>query len=456
MHPFKSKKIRFFSAMSMVVAVVLLLPYSSSLAQEMTSNSFILRDSTMTLSGDFSSSSNFQYFSNNLLQTSGERTSSSFQTLEGFAYFPFVSTPIVTATSGDSQVLLTWTSVEQPLGKDLSGYQIGHAIISGGPYTFVTVAGNGDVTSVIKTGLTNGTRYYFVVRAISTGNTVLVTSAEVSSVPAAPPPQPVVSQPPGGGGGGGFVALPLAQVIFTGKAYPKRTVTLLKDAQIVAKTVAASDADFEISLTSLSSGNYIFSVYSEDKEGNRSSLLTFPVFVTSGVTMRVSGIFIAPTIGVDKKEVRRGEDIAIFGQTAPKSEITIMVSSEDEFFQKVKSDKSGVYLYNFDTSVLSIGEHATKSKAALKNSISSFSKAVTFIVGTRTVPVGKKPSQVKKPLKGDLNHDGRVNLVDFSIGAFWYKRTLNEAFKQVETNDLNGDGKVDLVDFSIMAFYWTG
>ncbi|MBU2544617.1 dockerin type I repeat-containing protein, partial [Patescibacteria group bacterium] len=59
-------------------------------------------------------------------------------------------------------------------------------------------------------------------------------------------------------------------------------------------------------------------------------------------------------------------------------------------------------------------------------------------------------------LKGDLNGDGRVNLVDFSIAAYWYKRTISAEFAVKESERMNGDGKVDLVDFSIMAFYWTG
>jgi hypothetical protein len=49
-----------------------------------------------------------------------------------------------------------------------------------------------------------------------------------------------------------------------------------------------------------------------------------------------------------------------------------------------------------------------------------------------------------------------VNLVDFSIAAYWYKRPLSADFKVKEAAKLNGDGKIDLVDFSIMAYYWTG
>ena len=258
----------------------------------------------------------------------------------------------------------------------------------------------------------------------------------------------------GGGGGGGAYVPPVVEtkVNFSGRAYPKTTVTLLKDAQIAATTIAGTDANFQISLSGLSAGNYIFSVYSEDKNGNRSSLLTFPVSITSGVTTNVSGIFIAPTIDVDKSEVKRGENLAIFGQSIPQGEITIVVSSEQDFFAKTQTDKDGIYLYNFDTTPLEMGQHFTKSKAALNGEISSFSKAISFAVGTRNVLA----QPVKCPSKADLNNDCRVNLVDFSIAAYWYKRPLSAAFKVVEGEKLNGDGKVDLIDFSIMAYYWTG
>ena len=72
---------------------------------------------------------------------------------------------------------------------------------------------------------------------------------------------------------------------------------------------------------------------------------------------------------MDKSEVRRGDNIAIFGQSAPDAEITITVNSEEEFFVKTLADDGGVYLYNFDTSVLKIDQHFTKSKAAVDGEI---------------------------------------------------------------------------------------
>ncbi len=56
-----------------------------------------------------------------------------------------------------------------------------------------------------------------------------------------------------------------------------------------------------------------------------------------------------------------------------------------------------------------------------------------------------------RPLRGDVNRDGKIDLVDFSIAVYWYKR-----FNPPVSVDLNSDGKVDLTDFSILVFNWTG
>jgi len=251
-------------------------------------------------------------------------------------------------------------------------------------------------------------------------------------------------------GGGGrsrhFVTTPQTTVSFSGRAYPNTAITLLKDAQIVAVTVAGPDSKFQITLTSLSAGNYIFSLYSKDGEGQRSSLFTFSVSVTEGVTIDIGGIFISPTINIDKSEVRWGENLIIFGQSVSQGEVTIVVNSEQNFFAKTQTDEDGIYLHNFDTTVLEMGQHFTKSKASIDEEVSSFSKSVGFLVGTKTTFKEKT-----KTFRGDVNNDKRVNLVDFSIAAYWYKKPAPPS-----SVDINNDDKIDLADFSIMAFHWTG
>lgn len=268
----------------------------------------------------------------------------------------------------------------------------------------------------------------------------------------APPSTTTTLYLPRGGGGGVYSPIE-TKVTFSGRAYPKSTVTLLKDAQIVATTIADPNAYFYISLSGVAPGNYIFSVYSEDQYGNRSSLLTFPLSITSGVTTNVKNIFIVPTIDSDKREVKKGEIIKIFGQTASNAEVTLIINSNEEIYKKIRADEVGFYLYNLDTLELEKGEHLAKSRSTdLENNISPLSKTLIFKVGDKTL-LRTKGGRCGK---ADLNCDGRVNLVDFSIAAYWYKRPLSPDFKTIEAEDLNGDGMITLIDFSIMAYYWTG
>ncbi len=65
---------------------------------------------------------------------------------------------------------------------------------------------------------------------------------------------------------------------------------------------------------------------------------------------------------------------------------------------------------------------------------------------------GGQPPKVCPGKIGDLNGDGRVDLIDFSILAYWWGRAVEPG----ACYDLNHDGKVTLADFSILAYHWTG
>ncbi|MCI0532623.1 hypothetical protein L0Y49_00205 [bacterium] len=440
-----------YTAAFLLLGIFFIAPFV--FATDFNSADFSVQDPVIFSAG-YGTSSGFQLWGTISQVAIGTSTAAAFGLSGGFLYYPFVTTPVVTATAGSGQVDLSWTASDGFLGWVPSGYNVGQATVSGGPYSYSSSLGN--VTSSTRTGLTNGTTYYFVVRVEDAFGVSIATSSEVSAMPTAPsPPPPPPSPPPsggGGGGGGGIVAAPSATVVFSGRAYPGMSVILLKDAQIALSSLAGPDAKFSVSLSGLSAGNFNFSLYAEDRKGLRSTTLTFPVTLSAGARTEIGGIFLSPTIAVDKSEVRRGETVAIFGQSAPNADITIAVNSEEEFFSVVKSDADGIYLHNFDTTPLAMESHSTRSKAATEGEASPFSRSVSFVVGTKSVFGVPEVC----PAKADLNNDCRVNLVDFSIAAYWYKRPISADFPAKEALKLNGDGKVDLVDFSIMAFYWTG
>ena len=73
-----------------------------------------------------------------------------------------VSPSNLKATPGNTEVVLTWT-----VSAGATGYIVGQAGQSGGPYTSVAVTG----TTYTSTGLTNGKTYYYVVAATNAGGT---------------------------------------------------------------------------------------------------------------------------------------------------------------------------------------------------------------------------------------------------------------------------------------------
>ncbi|MEI6400274.1 MAG: dockerin type I domain-containing protein [bacterium] len=440
------------------IVIIFSLVFFSFASADFTSTSYELENpSTAVIGGGQSSSASFQYLSNTGQLNGGQSTSTSFTQNAGFLYFPSATSPIVSATAGSTQVSLTWTA-STGIFASVTSYEVGVSTASSGTYTYTNV---GNVLSSIKTGLTNNTPYFFKIRTYAAG-ILLTESAVVSATPVASSSSSSSSSGSGGSSAGssgsvGSFSIPSsvdATVNFTGRAYPNSSVTLLKDAQIIATTVAGSDASFSMQLNNLSVGTYVFSVYSTDKDDVRSPLQSFPITVTAGVTVNVGGIFIAPTISGDKSQVKQGDNITFFGQAVPQSEVTIAIHSNQEIFKKIQTDKNGVYLQTVDTSPLEIGGHSAKSKVAFDGQISAYSAGYNFIVGNDNIETDKN---TKKINKGDLNGDNKVNLIDFSIAAFWYKKTnLSDQMKNYEKTRLNGDGKIDIIDFSIMAYYWTG
>ncbi|MDQ3076930.1 MAG: dockerin type I repeat-containing protein [bacterium] len=284
--------------------------------------------------------------------------------------------------------------------------------------------------------------------ALEAQSSVTVT-AIVNSRSTTPPP-PSGGGGGGGGGGGSPVETGTASITISGIAYPLSKVSVLKDGQLAVTTIAGPNALFSVTISNVSSGNHIFTVYGEDKNRVKSATFTIPVYVTANASTFVGGIFIPPTIDIDKAEVARGNIVTVLGQTKPKAEITVRVHSEHEIIQKVLSDDDGVWLYKIDTSGLEYGNHEVKARAVSGNDITEYSKIATFKVGTKDVVVDKNQACLGIK-RGDVNCDGKVNLIDFSIVAFWYKK-VNPPVNV----DVNNDKKVDLIDFSILAYNWTG
>jgi antitoxin (DNA-binding transcriptional repressor) of toxin-antitoxin stability system len=173
--------------------------------------------------------------------------------------------------------------------------------------------------------------------------------------------------------------------------------------------------------------------------------------VTENAATTVSGIFLPPTIEIDKRSVKQGETVTVTGQTVPAANVATHFNSEEEVIELTNSDGAGEWDLDFDTSPLENEEfHTVKAlfevptptgTAAIK---SGFSQALSFYVGEKEFEGGPN---------ADLNRDGFVNLIDFSILLFWWG---SDGGNSDPPADINQDDTVSLTDFSILLFQWTG
>lgn len=253
------------------------------------------------------------------------------------------------------------------------------------------------------------------------------------------PPRGIIPQLPASPGT--IPADILTKVVLRGKAYPDTTVNILLDGKAFAKTRADSNADFSYSTTDITPGTASFSFYALDARGN-GSLITTAIFevVQSAVTT-AANIFLPPTISVAPIRVSPGSPVLLSGQSVPLARIKTEIPSATTTLSAV-TDQRGNWALQLDTSDFKNGDHAAKAAFQISDAIKSgFGKSVTFTVG-QSVSIGS----CGKP---DMNDDGKVNLVDFSIFLLSWQTTDEPA-------DYNCDQRVNLADFSIMLFAWTG
>jgi hypothetical protein len=414
----------------------------SGSATDYSSSNFTVKDPVLDGGSSSSTSSNFGLGQSVNQVAPGKSTSVSFQLWSGFQYYFKANANVLTATPGDGQVALSWTVPSTFLGVSVSSYEVGVGTISGS-YVFTD---RGNVTSYTQTGLTNGTLYYFIIKAKTAGGIFLVYSNEASATPTAAVTPP---SPPSGGGGGGYVPPPSGNsiLIVKGLAYPSSQVTLLRDGQIVAATPADPGAAFNIQLSNLGAATYNFGVYSTDQDGQKSPTYSFAQTFTSGVTITVDNIFLGPSIGLSHSIIKKGETITAYGYTAPDTTVKVFFNSPEEFIETTTASSSGAWVKPFNTSVLELGSHTSKSQADKGNLLSDYSQVLGFAVGNNSV---ETPAGSCK--RSDLNCDGRVNLTDFSILLYFWQQTAPANPRA----DINISGMVDLTDFSILLYDWTG
>jgi len=246
-------------------------------------------------------------------------------------------------------------------------------------------------------------------------------------------------------------------IVFRGIAYPSSTVTISKDSSIISVITTNSQAQFEVSAT-VDPGTYTFTIVGIDANGIEGKVSNFTLTLSKGTTTTISGIFLGPTIAVDRPSMSAGETATLSGTTVPNSEVNVTLTSSalgtaaggpKIAVHIASADNNGRWLKLFNADDLAVATYEAKAQAieSEAKSVSEFSKTVSFAV----LSTGE-PDQCTGMLAADINCDGSVNLIDFSIMLFYWNKS-NPANPRA---DINKDGTVNIVDFSIMLYYWTG
>ena len=268
------------------------------------------------------------------------------------------------------------------------------------------------------------------------------TCAPLTAVPPTTPPRIVGSIPPQPSATPGSIpAITKTQVVLRGKAYPNSDVHVLLDGKSTNIVRADSNADFLYNTDAVAPGTATFSFWAADSSGVE-SLITSVVFdvVQSAVT-NVNNIFLPPSLSVSDRQIAPGGLVTFSGESVPAAKVTTNLDSDTTNTFSATSSGAGQWAFQLNTSSIKQGFHSVKAAFALSpSSKSGYGKSVSFFVGTK-LPSGN--------LSPDLNGDGKVNLVDFSIFLLsWNTHDIR--------SDFNRDGVVNLADFSIMLFSWTG
>lgn len=241
------------------------------------------------------------------------------------------------------------------------------------------------------------------------------------------------------------IGIPLTAVTFSGYAYPSAAVTLLREGLPVAAVTADADGLFAITLPESYDANVLYTLYAVDLAGQKSLLINYPIAVHVGFLTTLSGIRFAPTISTDKAQVKAGDYLTVTGYALPRAGLQAVVNgiTGSQVFT-LSAAPDGTYAITIPLGDSPRGDYTVHVKYAADTRIS---KLVKFSVGNANIYTAESEAAIP----GDCNADRVVNLVDFSVLAFWYGKDNPPACV-----DTNHDHKIDLVDFSILAFYWTG
>jgi uncharacterized membrane protein YgcG len=307
------------------------------------------------------------------------------------------------------------------------------------------------------TGITRGTTYTYYVRCVNYG-AIKNPDDYVISFTAGDPTGTGLgggtggstgSSGGGGGGGGGGAPYPPGpaspSLTITGVTLPNVNISILEDGSKI-NTIATADGsgNFSLNIPSLSQGTYSFTIQAVNGSLVPLASYTATITLVAGTANSITGVVLPPSIGFATSTVAIGKRITISGESAPLSMVDLIVASQtglrNPFETTTTASGAGDWSYVLNTAGFPMDTYQVKARAFVTGLAASNFSSASFL-GIGQTPVSK--------LAGDLNGDGKINLVDFSVMLVHWGASY-------APDDLNSDGTVDLPDLSILLSHWTG
>jgi hypothetical protein len=180
---------------------------------------------------------------------------------------------IGSATFGNASATVRWTAPSNDGGSAVTGYQVRVVDSTGAQMGALRPAG-GTATSLVITGLTNGSSYRFQVAATNTAGTGPNSALSAVVVPATVPGAPLIGTAASGTAGGAVTATanwnaPTSNGGSTTTGYVVRALRMSATGTVLATTTSAVQPSSARQLTvTLQTGNYRFTVQAINKAGS--------------------------------------------------------------------------------------------------------------------------------------------------------------------------------------------
>jgi cysteine-rich repeat protein len=236
------------------------------------------------------------------------------------------------------------------------------------------------------------------------------------------------------------------QISVVGRGYPGRPINILLDGRAVGTVQADTQGRFEFSTPS-EPGTVTMGFWSTDNQNTRSITFNNTFDVTQGAITNINSVLLPPTLRLSSAQIDPGAPLTISGQAIPNARMEIHFAGGRNIIATTTAGTSGAWSLTYNTAGLPAAAYTVKARYISGVSPlltqSNFSTVVQLFLGVEGS--ASTPS--------DLNRDGRVNLIDFSILLFWWQ---TDGGTSDPPADINGNGRVSLEDFSILLFNWTG